>query len=150
VVDSSVSPLAEDEINITFLPITNWKVNKDSTAYYKITPNDQNSMSKLSNWDWIGLYRSDFMSIDEHITYIWANPKPSPQTQSSSSSSSSSSDDDRSNIRAQQNRNHTNRQHLYSVTFSDQNLLIADRYRLVYVTQDGNVLGISEPFEVNY
>jgi hypothetical protein len=47
-----------DELFITFLPIRDWKVEKDVNAWYTIEPNDQNSLEKLSNWDWIGLCSS--------------------------------------------------------------------------------------------
>jgi len=86
------------------------------------------------------------MSIEEHISYVWANSQPtrwSPPNQSSDddSSSSSSSDDEPS---AQRPRT---REPWFSVTFPD--LLIADEFRLVYNTQEGDVLGVSQPFVVS-
>jgi hypothetical protein len=53
-VDTSLS----DELFVTFLPIRDWKVEKDVKAWYTIEPNDENSLIKLSNWDWIGLCSS--------------------------------------------------------------------------------------------
>ena len=47
---------AEKQTFVTFLPITNWKVNEDSTAWYTITgPDYDEAIGMLSPWDWIGL-----------------------------------------------------------------------------------------------
>jgi hypothetical protein len=85
------------------------------------------------------------MSTEEHITYVWANPSPTrwsrPRQSSSSDSSSSSPSDGESRPQTP-----SDPEPWFSVTFSD--ILIADRFRLVYITQEGDVLGISEPFDV--
>jgi hypothetical protein len=47
-----------DELSVTFLPIRDWKVEKDVKAWYTVEPSDENSLNKLSNWDWIGLCSS--------------------------------------------------------------------------------------------
>ena len=41
--------------SVTFLPITDWKVNHNCTARYTITPNDDQAIAQLSQWDWIGM-----------------------------------------------------------------------------------------------
>ena len=55
-VDHSIDTIdsIERELFITFLPIENWRVNRDSIAWYTITPNDDESIGRLSPWDWIG------------------------------------------------------------------------------------------------
>ncbi len=85
------------------------------------------------------------MSTEEHITYVYADPSPTswsrPRQSSSSDSPSSSSFDGESRPQTPSDRSPW-----FSVTFSD--ILVADRFQLVYITQEGDVLGISEPFDV--
>ena len=44
----------DQQMYVTFHPITDWKVNRDSTAWYTITPNNRNAIDSMSPWDWIG------------------------------------------------------------------------------------------------
>lgn len=174
------STLAEhnlENVVVTFSSIVNWKVLTDSTAWYTVKPNNNQTMSSLSSWDWIGLYRADFNSIDDFIAYEWVSVTPTrfsppetddqqqqePSTSTSqldgdgvgnvdsdaeSSSSSSSSRSSKSRREEPDSTTSTDTTPWFKVIFPDHHLLLANSYRLVYVTENGDVLGMSEPFDV--
>ena len=77
------------------------------------------------------------------MAFVWANPLPSrwsPPPVHQSDNTSQSSDDESDYIGP--------REPWFKTQFTDQSILIADEFRLVYVTQNEDVLGISEPFNV--
>lgn len=182
---------------IIFKPVRNWAVYQDCSAIY--TTHSDQAHGALSLWDWVGLFRADFNSLDDHVAYVWASTRPM-----STSSSSSSSSSDLSHTSNASNVSHwsqeenapligenlanpsvvvanvrttpgvddvgvpaevldspptvaeRDQQHgpgpvrRYRVTFSDQSLLAAGSYRLVYVSHDhSDILGISDPFEIS-
>ena len=42
----------------------------------------------------------------------------------------------------------TRREPWFRIDYPDNSLLFADKFRLIYVTQSGDVLGVSEPFNI--
>jgi len=48
-----------------------WYLNEDRQFYYDVQTNGGRF---LSNWDWIGLYKENFTSLDEYKGYAWASP----------------------------------------------------------------------------
>jgi len=47
-----------------------WYLNEDRQFYYDVQTNGGRF---LSNWDWIGLYKENFTSLDEYKGYAWAS-----------------------------------------------------------------------------
>lgn len=56
---------------IYFLPVGTWIINQDSFAWYYTTAD-----TELKSWDWIGLYRENFSSLEDHLGYVWASTRP--------------------------------------------------------------------------
>ncbi|CAG2102685.1 unnamed protein product [Medioppia subpectinata] len=139
-------PFVSGQTYVTFAPIANWRVNRDFTAWFTITPADDSAIDTLSASDFIGLYKSDFISIDDRLLYVGANPVPtrwSPPGQSGDHS-------DNNNGQSVDTRTAANSEPWFLVHFSEQTLSTADRFRLVYVTQTGDVLGVSDQFVVTH
>ncbi|XP_054166827.1 inositol polyphosphate 5-phosphatase K-like isoform X2 [Oppia nitens] len=136
----------EEEIFVTFHTISNWKINNESIAWYTISPNDEKTIASLSQWDWIGLFKADFISIEDYLLFVWANTEPNrwsaPNFNQTNVQQLDNSEDSTDTIAS------TRRQPWFSVQYPDNSLLIADKFRLVYVTQSGDVLGISDPFDI--
>ncbi|XP_015905906.1 inositol polyphosphate 5-phosphatase K isoform X2 [Parasteatoda tepidariorum] len=134
------------EKRVTFLPINDWKVHADSIAWYTFSEGSEPSI-----WDWIGLYRADFTSIDEHVCYIWAPVRPSGSNPLLPESVEKK-DEEECSVDGAVCSSSTSKQHQgpwYKVVFADQTLLIPGRYRLFYISSDfDDILGVSEPFEV--
>ena len=47
-----------------------WYVNEDRQFLYEL---DHNAGRFLGSWDWIGLYREQFTSLDDYHGYAWAS-----------------------------------------------------------------------------
>ena len=91
----------------------------------------------------LGLFKSDFISLEEHTAFVWANPVPSRWSHPSVQLSDDNTDgQSQSRVRSGEP--------YFSVQFTDQSLLISDKFRLVYVSQSGDVLGMSDPFLVRH
>ncbi|XP_037089573.1 uncharacterized protein LOC119109932 [Pollicipes pollicipes] len=102
---------------VEFLPISMWLVGSDCVAKYRC-----DRALEISAWDWIALFRANFASLDEYISYIWA-----PRTTSSP------------------NSDH------YVAVFPEDSVTVPGSYVLVYFGRNGRgVYGISEPFAVQY
>ncbi|KAL1440753.1 hypothetical protein MTO96_009290 [Rhipicephalus appendiculatus] len=56
---------------IYFLPVGTWIINQDSFAWYYTSAD-----TELKSWDWIGLYRENFSSLEDHLGYVWASTRP--------------------------------------------------------------------------
>ncbi|UYV63500.1 INPP5J [Cordylochernes scorpioides] len=106
--------------NVTFNINNNrWRVDDDNTATYRYTHHTM----VPSTWDWIGLYPSQFTSMEEdRISYVYASTKPAEGPDES--------------------------EPWYQVVFTDQGLLTPGKYCLLYIhAQFEDILGMSEPFE---
>ncbi|KAF8793347.1 inositol polyphosphate 5-phosphatase K-like isoform X1 [Argiope bruennichi] len=132
------------EKRVFFLPIKDWRVNSDSAAWYTFSEG-----AEPSTWDWIGLFRADYTSTDEHVCYIWAPVRPSSSTPvlpADSCIPEEQNDSQASSCPATSLRQHQGP--WYRVVFADQTLLIPGRYRLFYISSEfDDILGVSEPFE---
>ncbi|CAM1308786.1 INPP5J (predicted) [Pycnogonum litorale] len=141
---------------VQFYSISNWWTNTDNYALYTVS-----SVVKTSNYDWIGLYKADFVCVNDYLCYVWASVKPISDTEkptiqqrrkSSSASSSQGHEDDASaspSTSEQQFKSAISMSPVYRVTFTDQSVILPGSYRLVYVSRDfDNVLCVSQPFEV--
>lgn len=53
-----------------FEPISSWFAGQEHVVTYCLP-----SSQEPSQWDWIGLYKSDFSSLDDYIAYVWASDK---------------------------------------------------------------------------
>lgn len=134
---------------VSFFPTLGWVANTDAEAWYQF-----NEGNFPSVWDWIGLYKSNFLSVDEHLHYVWATTVPSQSipmpeqelqvlrlnTQTIPTSSS--------NCHVQENTFSYNAP-WYKVVFMDQSLLVPGQYVLLYINgRFNNVLGMSPPFSI--
>lgn len=103
---------------VVFDKIPFWYVEEENVAYYKFTKD-----YKSEKDDWIGIFKEDFSSLDEYITYEYVG-KNGEQTS-------------------------VNPQPKYKIKFSETPERTSDRYCLIYFcqTEDNlqSVLGISDP-----
>ncbi|GFY55968.1 phosphatidylinositol 4,5-bisphosphate 5-phosphatase A [Trichonephila inaurata madagascariensis] len=129
------------EKQVFFLPIKDWRVNSDSAAWYTFSEG-----AEPSTWDWIGLFRADYSSTEEHVCYIWAPVRPSSSTPVLPSEPYSQNEQNDSQVSTSSVRQHQGP--WYRVVFADQTLLIPGRYRLFYISSEfDDILGVSDPFE---
>lgn len=137
----SVKVFAEPrEDLVTFLPLRNWKTNSDGTTYYRTAAG-----TKLKSWDWIGLYREKFGSIDEYLCYVWASTRPQETQQSIDNVFPASV----SQVGQEQGNKARSDWLQYRVTFADQTLLVPGVYQLIYISSSfDDVLGMSDLFEI--
>lgn len=114
--------------------------------------------TKLSEFDWIGLYPANFTDIEEPITFVWANPESIPkqntstirQERSTLSASfdpmaSTSSTDSSDSVRGPSSSSAP----IFRVDFSELVLLKPGQFRLLYFNEDGQLLAISDPFSIH-
>ncbi|RWS10760.1 Inositol polyphosphate 5-phosphatase K-like protein [Dinothrombium tinctorium] len=140
----------ERGVQVTFHPTQNWHIGKDSVAWYKIEPQSdevdsrviENLLRYISEWDWIGLFKANFSSLDDYICYTWASRYP----HESGPPTVTDSDQESSQIDGASVSRHDTRGPWFKVIFSEQVLLIQNTYRLLYIDHKGNVLGMSSPF----
>lgn len=107
--------------------------------------------SKLSEFDWIGLYPENFTDLEEPISFVWSNPEPvqysgtNRQERLSTSSSSSSSS---SSFDLLGSGNNLPNSPIFKVDFSELVLLKPGRFRLLYFNEDGQLRAMSDPFPI--
>lgn len=58
---------------VQFAPISQWQIGREQRVMYHTL-----STHKPSQWDWIGLYKVDFTSLDDYVAYVWASGKGDP------------------------------------------------------------------------
>ncbi|XP_075220545.1 inositol polyphosphate 5-phosphatase K-like isoform X2 [Lycorma delicatula] len=56
---------------VTFYPITLWRLDVENTAVCKIPSDWQHNVSCS---DWVGVYESEFTSLEDYVTYIYVTP----------------------------------------------------------------------------
>lgn len=114
-----VRPDVEDH-GVEFQPVTAWFIDEENSVSYKLSCD-----TKPASGDWVGLFHNEFSSLDEYLVYEYVGRgKSSPIPFEP----------------------HTITKRIY---FSDTALRSPGMYRLVYVAQDGNlvgILGVSPPF----
>ncbi|XP_017483063.1 PREDICTED: synaptojanin-1-like [Rhagoletis zephyria] len=68
------------QMTVQFEPIRDWTVESNHTIFFRVMDNRTNQtvgpdfpglFQVLSNWDWIGLYREDFYSLDNYVTFAY-------------------------------------------------------------------------------
>lgn len=97
---------------IEFNPITIWYIDEENSVSYKFLGN-----GKSANGDWIGLYEEGFSSLDEYLVYEYiGRGKFEPATESNTA--------------------------LEKIYFSDTAIRSPGMYRLVYIAQRGDIIGI--------
>ncbi|KAJ1531740.1 hypothetical protein ONE63_000403 [Megalurothrips usitatus] len=109
---------------VEFLPVEDWYLDEMNSVFCRIGDD-----VKLSPWDWIGLYKEDFSSLDDYLCYVYVTTTPTWVEQNGGQTN--------------QNRN------TLKLTFPDSAARLPGRYQVVYVSHNPmSVLGISEPFQV--
>ncbi|KAK7863761.1 hypothetical protein R5R35_011162 [Gryllus longicercus] len=102
---------------VEFEPVNTWYLEEENSASYSLAGDVEPTY-----WDWIGIYKDGFTSLDDYLSYVYA-PRATPGTA---------------------NRSETRR-----VTFPDTALRAPGRYCLLYFSHNsGSVLGMSNPFDV--
>ncbi|XP_064459898.1 inositol polyphosphate 5-phosphatase K-like isoform X2 [Ornithodoros turicata] len=56
---------------VFFFPVTPWTINQDCFAWYYTSPG-----TEVLSSDWVALYRDNFTSLEDHISYVWASTRP--------------------------------------------------------------------------
>lgn len=108
--DIKVFPQLETEVH--FEPVHKWFSGDENSCAYTM-----HKGTRTSTWDWVGLFKFDFTTMDDFSSYVWASS--SAEQQSSS----------------------------FRVTFPIAEIN-PGTYVLLYITDAGDVLGKSEPFEI--
>ncbi|KDR07202.1 phosphatidylinositol 4,5-bisphosphate 5-phosphatase A-like isoform X2 [Zootermopsis nevadensis] len=102
---------------VEFLPVDLWYVDEENSASYALSGDVQPTV-----WDWIGVFRDGFTSLDDYLCYVYAA---------------------RGSVSG--NRNSM----VKKVVFPDTAVRVTGPYRLLYFSHNsGCVLGMSEAFEV--
>ncbi|KAH7639379.1 hypothetical protein HUG17_3412 [Dermatophagoides farinae] len=132
----------------------------------------------LNPWDWVGLFPENFTSLDDFLTFSYpkfGNALPTeqaadalsmlnidddnhdetrdsdPVSQQGDQQLNRDSDKETSSLTADtdaepESANHTDE--VFPVYFDESIPILAGRYLLVYVRHNGDVIGISEPFQI--
>lgn len=112
---------------VEFEIIQEWRIDQENLAAF--VPSDDVS---LSDWDWIGIYKADFSSLDEYVSFVYLNQIKTTSTVVSETSTSK-----------------TGRKK--EIHFPDGLVRSPGRYCLLYVTADSaSVLGMSATFEAKF
>ncbi|XP_053987334.1 inositol polyphosphate 5-phosphatase K-like isoform X2 [Hylaeus anthracinus] len=117
--DIVVRPGVPDH-GVEFQPVSQWFIDEENSVSYRLLGD-----AKRASGDWVGLFHNEFSSLDEYIVYEYvgrgkASPIPFEP--------------------------HAITERIY---FSDTAIRAPGIYRLVYVAQEGNlvgILGVSPPF----
>ncbi|XP_076160352.1 inositol polyphosphate 5-phosphatase K [Ptiloglossa arizonensis] len=98
---------------VEFQPVTQWFIDEENSVSYKLLGD-----AKPASGDWVGLFHNEFSSLDEYIVYEYVNRGKASLVPFEP----------------------------YAITeriyFSDTALRSPGMYRLVYVAQRGNLVGI--------
>ncbi|KZC10680.1 Inositol polyphosphate 5-phosphatase K, partial [Dufourea novaeangliae] len=117
--DIVVRPGVADH-GVEFQPVTQWFIDEENSVSYRLLGD-----AKPASCDWVGLFHNEFSSLDEYIVYEYVGRgKSSPVPFEP----------------------HAITERIY---FSDTAVRLPGMYRLVYVAQRGNligILGVSPPF----
>ncbi|XP_003487528.1 inositol polyphosphate 5-phosphatase K-like [Bombus impatiens] len=117
--DIVIRPNVEDH-GVEFQPVSSWFIDEENSVSYRLLGD-----ARPASGDWVGLFHNEFSSLDEYIVYEYVGRgKSSPVPLEP----------------------HSITERIY---FSDTALRAPGMYRLVYVAQRGNlvgILGISPPF----
>ncbi|KAJ8909623.1 hypothetical protein NQ315_002092 [Exocentrus adspersus] len=130
-VDQVFSDYAERVIE--FERIASWNEKEENKAVYRITKDIIPTKE-----DWIGLFKENFSSLDDYITYEYVSKCASPCEETKGSSPKC--------------QPKLQRPLKYEVTFSELPSRCKGNYCLVYFSQSEDkvisVLGISDPFPI--
>lgn len=127
------------EDGIEFDPIPEWFINEQNFVSFKIIGN-----TKLNDEDWIGLFKDNFSSLDQYLVYEYVRP-------GTNKSIKFTFIDNVFKIISFSGLLHSNSHE--RISFSDGALRSPGMYRLVYITQKNDligILGISPPFPGHY
>lgn len=139
-----------EPVFVEFHPVTHWTLDQDNQVLFRFTDgSSSNSNRRISSrmnrsFDWIGVYRADFSSLDDWITYIWADEPEATNDMLSQSSMGSSNDGQEGNPRVSGS--------YFTVTFPSVMLVPEASYVLIYFSGDESlgILGMSHTFISRY
>lgn len=140
----------EEPVFVTFDPIDYWRINEDSNwIRFRFTDTKGSSNRRIASRidrseDWIGVFPSDFSSLDQWITYVWADDlgDPTNQMHQRRQRVSSFTNDPDSHLGALIPGS------FFSLYFPCL-LTPSSSYRLIYFS-GLSVLGISDPFQARF
>jgi endonuclease/exonuclease/phosphatase family metal-dependent hydrolase len=116
---------------VEFDKVVSWTQDEENTAKYKITQDIPSTKE-----DWIGLFKENFSSLDDYVTYEYVSKCSTPTSEAKSPMKGASSKNELK----------------YDITFSELPNRCRGNYCLVYFSQSDDkvisVLGISNSFPV--
>ncbi|XP_076232836.1 inositol polyphosphate 5-phosphatase K isoform X2 [Calliopsis andreniformis] len=114
-----------EDHGVEFQPVSAWFIDEENSVSYTLLGNARPASGQIAIRDWVGLYHNEFSSLDDYIVYEYVGRgKSSPVPFEP----------------------HAITERIY---FNDTALRTPGMYRLVYVAQRGNlvgILGVSPPF----
>lgn len=115
---------------VEFDSISCWVMDESNSTEYKI------SQDKEASGDWIGLYKEDFKSLDEYVSYVYVSKGSSPLPATKSPHKSSG-------VRTKFKR---------AIQFPEVSVRHSGRYVLIYTCETSNnvqsILGMSNAFNI--
>lgn len=144
----------EEPAFVTFDPIHYWKINEDSNwIRFRFTDTKGTSNRSIASridrsQDWIGVFAADFSSLDQWITYVWADDLGDPTNQMQQRAGSGvdeNPDEEQSLLASSSPHGHISGGSFFSLYFPCL-LTPSSFYRLIYFS-GLSALGISDPFQ---
>lgn len=145
----------EEPSFVTFDPIHYWKINEDTNRIrFRFTDAKGTSNRSIASridrsQDWIGVFPADFSSLEQWITYVWAddlgNPTNQMQQQRAGSGVNENLDEEQSPLAPSSSQGPIIPGSFFSLYFPCL-LTPSSFYRLIYFS-GLSVLGISDPFQ---
>ena len=142
----------QEPFEVSFSSIPDWKVMKSSSAFIDIRNNHRAKRDSrhtdgiiptFTNFDWVGLFPADFVSLNDYKSYVWVGNDMSSNDSDLFSYEDVSEYD--GNSRSLINLDSNFR---LKLDFDEDILLSPGEYKLVYVDQDGDVLAMSNNFKI--
>ena len=131
-----------DPFFVEFYSLNDWTIDHDNHIRFKFIDGKTsfNSNRRISSrldrsWDWIGVYPADFSSLDDWVTYVWADESNATNDMLITQTTASA---ERSGERGS----------YFTATFPHVMLKPGSEYLLIYFAGESSldVLGISQPF----
>ena len=152
-IDNPFASPQKDLTSFFFSKVQDWKLMKNQSAWLNVQNiheprvrrealNVEGILTKLTKFDWVGLYPADFTSLDEYTSYVWLNINNLSEFTLTSDEDSSQADG------ITFSTNNSNLILKLKIEFDGLILLCPGDYRLVYIDKDENVRAMSNVFKI--
>lgn len=145
----------EDRL-VNFHPVGTWYLDEENFASFALADD-----VKPTAWDWIGVFKEDFVSVEDYVSYVYvpklAEPFTTVLTEVAQEAAVDTPDttcgipksEDVKTEACKAGSKPRRQQAWMRVSFPDTSLQSTGTYQLLYLTQtSSSVLGISAPFRV--